>query len=197
MGLTFDDELSDSGNGSYAHGINGDPANIYGFGTWTDGPVAVSYLAEHLGVPLTDYAFGACCGGGSFGATINNTYNAAAQDDGQPAPSSSAPTPVWEGEPKNALFARNIPDRIRYNAEHLIELEAPYVFVANIYSKHKTPVMTTFLCPDGSCVDTWGGIIQSTNYAIKAALKSLRYASKLIYYDVFGFMVGVMEKKNS
>lgn len=52
--VAFGDELSDNGNGSYAHGITGDPANVYGFGTWTDGPVAVSYLADLLGVPLTD-----------------------------------------------------------------------------------------------------------------------------------------------
>lgn len=71
--VAFGDELSDNGNGSYAHGITGDPANVYGFGTWTDGPVAVSYLADLLDVPLTDYAFGGCCGGASFGATIDNT----------------------------------------------------------------------------------------------------------------------------
>lgn len=65
--VAFGDELSDNGNGSYAHGITGDSSNNYGFGTWTDGPVAVSYLADLLNVPLTDYAFGGCCGGASFG----------------------------------------------------------------------------------------------------------------------------------
>ena len=86
--VAFGDELSDNGNGSYAHGITGDPANVYGFGTWTNGPVAVQYLAGLLDMPLNDYAFGGCCGGGSFGATINNTYTpAAAQWDGKPVPS--------------------------------------------------------------------------------------------------------------
>ena len=72
--VAFGDELSDNGNGSYAHGITGSPANVYGFGTWTNGPVAVQYLAGLLNVPLVDYAFGGCCGGGSFGATISNAY---------------------------------------------------------------------------------------------------------------------------
>lgn len=45
--VAFGDELSDNGNGSYAHGITGSPANVYGFGTWTNGPVAVSYLVSH------------------------------------------------------------------------------------------------------------------------------------------------------
>ena len=70
--VAFEDELSDNGNGSYAHGITGNPANVYGFGTWTDGPVAVSYLTDLLGVTLTDYAFGAAGGGSKFGATVDN-----------------------------------------------------------------------------------------------------------------------------
>jgi len=28
--VAFGDELSDNGNGSYAHGITGNPANVYG-----------------------------------------------------------------------------------------------------------------------------------------------------------------------
>lgn len=86
--VAFGDELSDNGNGSYAHGITGDPANVYGYGTWTSGPVAVSYLADLLGVPLVDYAFGGCCGGGTFGAVIDNSYtNGSAQVNGAPVPS--------------------------------------------------------------------------------------------------------------
>jgi len=228
--VAFGDELSDNGNGSYAHGITGSPANVYSFGTWTDGPVAVSYLASLLGVPLTDYAFGGCCGGGSFGATIDNTYTAAqAQYLGKPVPSvhdqifanytvKGAPTNIknslqfiwagendlsmhtdafWEGDPKNALFASNMSARITSDAEHLIELGAPYVVVANIYPKHKAPVTTKYLCSDGSCVDTWGEVIQSANTAIASALKQSKYASKIIYYDVFSFMINVMDNKDS
>ncbi|KAK5122140.1 hypothetical protein LTR85_004386 [Meristemomyces frigidus] len=228
--VAFGDELSDNGNGSYAHGITGNPANVYSFGTWTDGPVAISYLADLLGTPLTDYAFGGCCGAGSFGATINNTYTAAeAELEGNPVPSvhdqiflnytaKGAPANIkhalqfiwtgendlsehtdafWEGDPKNANFASEMSDRITYNAEHLIELGAPYVMVANIYPKHRAPVTTKYLCPDGSCVDTWGSIIQDTNAAIEQALKESKYASKLIYYDVFSFMIDVMDNKDS
>lgn len=72
--VAFGDELSDNGSGSFAHGITGNPAFVYGNDTWTNGPVAVMYLAQMLGVPLDDYAFGGCCGGGKFGATIDEDY---------------------------------------------------------------------------------------------------------------------------
>ena len=80
--VAFGDELSDNGNGSYAHGMTGNPALVYGYGTWTNGPVAVSYLSSRINVPLVDYAFGGCCGGGKFGATIDSTYTAS--DAGAP-----------------------------------------------------------------------------------------------------------------
>ena len=226
--VAFGDELSDNGNGSYAHGITGNPANVYGFGTWTNGPVAVQYLTDLLGVPLDDYAFGGCCGGGSFGATINNQYTeAAAQWNGQsvpaihdqvrlnythPAPASikssmqfiwtgendlSAHTDAfWEGDPKNADFAAQMAKRITSTAEYLVHHGAPYVFVANIYPKHKAPVTTTYLCPDGGCIETWGNIIQSANTAIKDSLSKSNHSSKFIYYDVFGFMMQMMANKN-
>ena len=86
--VAFGDELSDNGNGSWAHGISGGTYPIYGFGTWTDGPVAVQYLATLLDTPLNDYAWGGCCGGGDFGATINNKYTPSnALYDGEPVPS--------------------------------------------------------------------------------------------------------------
>ena len=86
--------------------------------------------------------------------------------------------------------------RITSNAEYLISNGAPYVFVANIYPKHKAPVTTTYLCQDGSCVDTWGDIIQSANNAIKASLSKSKYSSKFIYYDVFGYMMQLMANKD-
>lgn len=227
--VAYGDELSDNGNGSYAHGITGSPANVYGFGTWTNGPVAVQYLATLLGVPLNDYAFGGCCGGGSFGATISNTYTpAAAQWNGKPVPSVNdqialnythpAPASIkqsmqfiwtgendlsqhtdafWLGDPNNAYFANNISQRIVHNAELLVNAGAPYVFVANIYPKHKAPVTTKYLCSDGSCVNTWGQVIQNANAAIKAGLSKSPYSSKFIYYDVFTFMMNVMANKDS
>ena len=226
--VAFGDELSDNGNGSYAHGITGDPANVYGFGTWTNGPVAVQYLAGDLNVPLDDYAFGGCCGGGSFGATIGNVYTPAeAQYNGKPVPSVreqirsnyTYPAPVnimdslqfiwtgqndlskhtdafWEGDPQNADFASQIARRITANAEYLIGAGAQYVFVANIYPKHRAPVTTTYLCQDGSCIDTWGKIIQSANDAIEAALSTSKFSDKFIYYDVFNYMINLMNNKD-
>ena len=75
--VAFGDNLSDNGNGSVAHGVAdaSNPSNsIYGFNTWTDGPVMVSYLSSLLGVPLLDYAYGHANGGSLFGATIDNSY---------------------------------------------------------------------------------------------------------------------------
>jgi phospholipase/lecithinase/hemolysin len=188
----------------------------------------VQYLAGLLDVPLVDYAFGGCCGGASFGATIANTYTeAAAKWNGQPVPSvhdqirlnytKPAPATIksslqfiwtgendlsahtdafWEGDSKNANFSSEMAQRITSNAEYLINKGAPYVFVANIYPKHKAPVTTTYLCPDGGCVDTWGNIIQSANNAIKESLSKSTHRSKFIYYDVFGFMMQLMANKD-
>ncbi len=227
--VAFGDELSDNGNGSYAHGISGDPGDVYGFGTWTDGPIAASYLANLLGVPLTDYAFGAGPGGGTPGATINNNYSpAGAQWNGKPVPSVhqqivnnyTSPTPpasiknslqfpwvgqndlmqhtdwFWLEDPKNNEFAANISQRIVYNGEILIEAGAPYVFIPNIYPKHLSPVTTAYLCSDGSCIDTFGRIIQTANEAIKTKISRSQHSSKLIYYDIFGFMVDLMHNKD-
>lgn len=227
--VAFGDELSDNGNGSFAHGITGNPANVYGFGTWTDGPVAVQYLASLLDVPLTDYAFGASNGAAEFGATVNNAYtNADALWNGKPVPSVheqilknyTQPSPpasiknslhfiwtgendlskhtdaFWEGDPQNAEFVRQIAYRITWNAEYLIEKGAPYVFVANIYPKHLAPVTKKYLCPDGGCVDTWGRIIESANAALKTKLSESEHASKFIYYDVYSYMISLMENKD-
>ena len=79
--VAFGDNLSDNGNGSYAHNVAADNAThvvkgnaIYGARTWTNGPVAVSYLADLLGVPMDqNFAFGHAWGGANFGATIDDT----------------------------------------------------------------------------------------------------------------------------
>lgn len=54
--VVFGDQFSDNGNGSYVHGL--DPQNIYGHYTWTDGPIASTYLAGFLGVPELNFAWG-------------------------------------------------------------------------------------------------------------------------------------------
>ena len=79
--VAFGDNLSDNGNGSYAHNVAADNQShvvkgnaIYGARTWTNGPVAVSYLTDLLGVPMNqNFAFGHAWGGSDFGATIDDT----------------------------------------------------------------------------------------------------------------------------
>ena len=227
--VAFGDELSDNGNGSYAHGITGDPANVYGFGTWTNGPVAVSYLADLLGVPLVDKAWGGDNGGENFGATVDNDYTpAGATWNGLPVPSvkqqiydnytadglpgiesslqfimvgendlSKHTDAFYEGDAQNADFEDTISSTILSYAEYLIEKGAPYVVVGNIYPKHKAPVTVTYLCSDGGCVDTWGEIIESANDAIEKKLAASEHHDKLIYYDIYGFMMNVMDNKDT
>ena len=79
--VAFGDNLSDNGNGSYAHNVAAnsptdvvDGNKIYGAKTWTNGPIAVSYLTDLLGVPMDqNFAFGHAWGGSDFGATIDDT----------------------------------------------------------------------------------------------------------------------------
>lgn len=228
--VAFGDELSDNGNGSWAHGISGSTSYpIYGWGTWTDGPVAVQYLATLLDTPLNDYAFGGCCGGASFGATINNKYTPSkALYDGKPVPSvhqqifynytkDGPPADIgkslqflWVGQndltiqtnsylrewPANDEFVYNISHRITYNAEHLAKLGAPYVVIPNIYPKHLAPVNAKYLCKDNhACTEEMAGIIKKANNAIEKELMASKYAHKFIYYDVFNYMVDLINNK--
>lgn len=81
--VAFGDNLSDNGNGSVAHCVAAAPPTnpgkcnntIYGASTWTDGPIAVSFLVTYLNMSLTlDFAFGHANGGSKFGATIDNSF---------------------------------------------------------------------------------------------------------------------------
>lgn len=215
--VAFGDELSDNGNGSYAHGITGSPANVYGFGTWTNGPVAVSYLSSLLSTPLQDFAYGGCCGGGSFGATLDNTYTVSPAKSpslvdqiknytsGDHSNIKNALQFVWIGQndldvhtdafwltdPKNAEFATAFSSKIAVSVQTLLDSGAPYVFVANIYPKHLAPVTPKYLCASNSgCTSTFGKIIQNANSALETSLK--QFGSKVIYYDVYSFMTGLL-----
>lgn len=60
------------------HNITGDYASgsgthLWGANTWTDGPVAVTDMANSLGLPITyDYAFGSSQGGAQIGSVCSN-----------------------------------------------------------------------------------------------------------------------------
>lgn len=224
--VAFGDELSDNGNGSYAHGMTGNPATVYGFGTWTNGPVAVSYLADLFDRPLIDYAFGGCCGGGKFGATISSSYTPS--DAGSPCVpdqisnyTSSGAVPFkhalhfmwagqndlskhtdafWLGDPHNSDFASSFASITAQNVQSLISGGATTVMVANIYPKHLAPVTTVYLCGSSqSCIDTWGQVIQNANTALQSTLSSLAASTgtTIIYYDAYGFLTGLMANKDA
>ena len=212
--VAFGDELSDNGNGSYAHGMTGNPATVYGYGTWTNGPVAVSYLASKLNLPLIDYAFGGCCGASKFGATLDNTYTRS--DAGSPSiqdqianytsavhagmlnPKQSLgfiwagqndlskhTDAFWLGDPANQAFSDNLSKYTVSAVQKLLDLGMPNVVVANVYAKHIAPVTKTYLCGgNDACTQTWGEVISNANAALKATL-SANFGSKVVYYDSF------------
>ena len=105
--VAFGDNLSDNGNGSYAHNVAAnsptdvvDGNKIYGARTWTNGPVAVSYLTDLLGVPMNqNFAFGHAWGGSHFGATIDDTVQqsnfSASLEDGPWFNSGRFSEPCW------------------------------------------------------------------------------------------------------
>lgn len=241
--VAFGDNLSDNGNGSYAHNVAANNATdvvdgntIYGARTWTDGPVAVSYLTDLLGVPMTqNLAFGHAWGGSHFGATIDDTMQqsnfSASLADGPWFNSGQFSEPCWGapsakvqindyiegGVNKEALhflwigandmnaayygtlgidrttlndeFVGNISTKITDLVSTLLDAEAPYVLVANLYPKNLAPLWPNFLGINTTSEwDALGDVINSANTALKTALKALPNADRVIYYDAFTFM---------
>lgn len=224
--VAFGDEMSDNGNGSYAHGMTGNPPKVYGgYGTLTNGPVAVSYLADLLGAPLVDYAFGACCGGGKIGATIDSAYTPS--DAGAPSvrdqitnhTNSGAPgvsrsmAIIWAGQndlsKHTDAFWLQAPQKRRFRKQFCLYhcLERPEIDqcwseegrCVNIYPKHLAPVTKTHLCGTSTdCVRNWGGVIQQANAKLKSTLASMSTGNvKVVYYDSFGFLTGPMSNASA
>lgn len=52
-----------------------------------------------------------------------------------------------------------------------------------------------YLCSDGSCVDTFGDIIQQANNALKKSLA--QFGKRAIYYDVYSYMINLMNNKDA
>jgi phospholipase/lecithinase/hemolysin len=174
------------GNGSWAHGVAAPgkvpQPTIYGYRTWTDGPVAVSYLVDMLGVPLTsDYAYGHASGGSKFGATINNTYTnstAGAPDaftqlanyTSSGVSSSDISNTmhflwigsndislkhiyVWGGfEYVNQNFAANMARQTAELVQQLLDAGSNTVFVPNLYPKDISPAIS-FMATDANGVN--------------------------------------------
>lgn len=214
--VAFGDNLSDNGNGSYAHGVT-DPSHknpkVYGFGTWTNGPVAVSYLSDNIKTPLVaDFAYGHADGGSKFGATIDNTYTKSTA--GAPSSkdqinnytttypnvkSSIADTLhfLWIGnndinlyhfftdKPSAPDFAQQFSTMLAAQVQTLITSGAKYVFVPGLYAKEISP-SKKFYASNAQQYSNMGSIITEANQAIEQALKP--FGSKVLYYDVASFM---------
>ena len=203
---------ADPGQGSYAWCLadrKNCKNNIYGARTWTDGPVAVSYLVDMLGVPLvSDWAVGHSDGGSKAGATIDDEYTES------PAGAPSAKTQIanytqhgdrahvgetlhflWIGNNDITLphvwdpqhFASNMSSRMVERVQELVAAGSKHVFVVNMYPKQITPGAWTYLLDTQKQEDDMGAAISGANAAIAEAMK--QFGDAVIYYDVFDFIV--------
>ena len=203
--------------GSVAHGVaqDGDPSNtIYGFRTWTNGPIAVSYLAGLLEVPLAvDYAYGHASGGSKFGATIDNSYtksdaNAPSSKDQIANYTSSTEFAhvsdalhflwigandinlyhLWTDNPSYPSFAKDFSALLTGQVKSLLDAGAPFIFVPNLYAKHLSR-SSEFYADTPEKVANLGSIIQEANAAIASSLA--QFGDRVIVYDVFSRMVEI------
>ena len=219
--VAFGDNLSDNGNGSSAHGLAGNPETIYGFGTWTNGPVAVSYLSDSLGLPLTDYAYGHSDGGSKFGATIDNSFTKS--DAGVPSAKDQISNYTSQGDTKskmaqtmhflwignndvlvykhywpnqdNTQNAQQVAQQITTQVQSLISAGAPAVFVPNVYPRQSAPATTQYLLQPGSDVTTYGRFISQVNTNLANNLK--QFGNKVLLYDVYSFMSAIWSNPGS
>lgn len=210
--------MTDNGNGSYDHCVQAGAGQcnnkIYGHGTWTDGPVAVSYLVDKLNVPLAeDYAWGWAHGGGAgdnMAATIKQTYTAAPDvksgyQQVQEYLASSDPNIkdtlafLWIGNmditmpkftyPDSSEWSSDMSNMISHLVGELIDAGAPYVFVPGLYAKQIAP-FHSFMASEPLQQKQMGQAIQEANEAIKSELES-KYGNKVIYYNVFDRMMDI------
>jgi len=224
--VAFGDNLSDNGNGSYAHCVTSDPGvcgnKVYGFGTWTDGPVAVSYLSTNLGVPLTyDYAYGHAEGGSKFGATIDNSYtqstanapsskdqiaNYTSTDPGLAANVGKTLHFLWIGandinlyhlstaQASNPKFASDFSAKLAAQVKSLQDAGAKYIFVPGLYAKNISP-SKAFYASSQAEFGNMGNSIQEANTAISATLSKM--SDNVLYYDVYSFMMDLWKNAPS
>lgn len=222
--VAFGDSMTDNGNGTFAHCTQagaGDCGNkIYGYGTWTNGPVAVSYLSDKLGVPLVeDYAWGWNHGGGvgdKMAATIMQAFNPSpdSQSGFQQVASylSSDKANIaqtlqflWIGNmdimfpkfqyPDNSQWSSDMADMISQLVGQLLDAGAPYVFVPGLYAKQISP-SHDFMASLPLQQEQMGQAIQQANAAIKSTIEQ-KYGDKVIYYDVFDRMMDIWNNAGS
>ncbi|CAD6579198.1 MAG: hypothetical protein ASARMPRED_008989 [Alectoria sarmentosa] len=134
--VAFGDNLSDNGNGSYAHNVAAntptdvvDGNKIYGAGTWTNGPIAVSYLTDLLGVPMNqNFAFGHAWGGSHFGATIDDTMQqsnfSASLEDGPWFNNGQFSEPCWGAPSAKVQINDYIQSGVNKDALHFLWIGA-------------------------------------------------------------------------
>lgn len=134
--VVFGDNLSDNGNGSYKYNVAANNATdvvdgnaIYTFKTWTDGPVAASYLTDLLGVPMTqNFAFGHAWGGSHFGATIDDTMQqsnfSASLADGPWFDHGEFSSPCWGAPSAKVQITDYIASGVNKDALHFLWIGA-------------------------------------------------------------------------
>jgi cholinesterase len=218
--VAFGDNLSDNGNGSVAHCV-ADPTNcdnsIYGHNTWTNGPVAVSYLSSRLHVPLLDYAYGHANGGSLFGATIDNDFTQSTAK----APSSKDQIANYTANPRaaslgnslhflwigandmnlnhiatwsddNTAFGDKFASLLEGQIRTLLDAGAKYILVPNLYPKQISPSIT-FYASDAVGRARFRKAIEHANQQIERAIAALpsKDRAKVLEFDVYSLMMNL------
>jgi phospholipase/lecithinase/hemolysin len=176
-----------------------------------------------LGVPLaSDYAFGHANGGSQFGATVDNAFTQSnseapsAKDQIAKYTGSSDSKKIsdtlhflWIGnndvlpflpghiffQKDNTGFATKLAAAITARVQTLLDAGATSIFVPNIYPRHIAPVVKTYFTNSTADIKSYGDAISQTNTLLEKSLEGL--GDKVLYYDVFGFMLNVWENADS
>ena len=95
------------------------------------------------------------------------------------------PYTFYKGQSFITAFANAMTEQI----QTLLDIDAAYILVSNIYPKHLAPVTPHYYgWQDKSAWDEFGTFIQNTNTAVQSKIAASFDPQKVLYYDVFAFM---------
>ncbi|KAF2481659.1 hypothetical protein BDY17DRAFT_299422 [Neohortaea acidophila] len=108
------------------------------------------------------------------------------------------PTQITVNNAHNVDFYNTWSGLLVTQAEQLAKAGAVAVVVPNIYPLHLAPASLLYWCKGNNvCTKNWGKVIQAANAKLESSLAASKYKAQLVYYDVFGRMVNIMNNKDS
>ena len=201
--VVIGDSLSDNGNLFALTGGAAPPSPAYVNGRFSNGPVAVEYMADALGIGLTNYAFGgAQTGLGNFGGPaltgtgMQGQVGMFASDlSGTPA-DANALYVVWGGP--NDFFDTSVAPDPTTSASNigsvistLYALGARQFFVPNMPDLGRTPQFSGTPLAGGM-----SALSSTYNTLVDAQIMSLDLSladSRFIRFDTFNFFASVLD----